>query len=29
LLNAVTPEERELIQARLQAGQRRRVEKDW
>lgn len=29
LLNAVTPEERELIQARLKAGKRRKVEKDW
>jgi Ca-activated chloride channel family protein len=29
LLNAVTPEERELIQARLQSGRRRKVEKDW
>jgi tetratricopeptide (TPR) repeat protein len=29
LLNAVTPEERELIQARLRAGKRRQVEKDW
>ena len=29
LLNAVTPEERELIQARLRSGRRRKVEKDW
>jgi hypothetical protein len=29
LLNAVTPEERELLEARLKSGSRRKVEKDW
>ena len=29
LLNAITPDERELLQARLKATQRRKVEKDW
>jgi Ca-activated chloride channel family protein len=29
LLNALTPQERELIEARLQAGNRKRAEKDW
>lgn len=29
LLDAVTPEERELIRARFKSAQRRRVEKDW
>lgn len=29
LLNAVTPEERELLQARLKASRKHRAEKDW
>lgn len=29
LLNAITPEERELIKARLRSSKRRKVEKDW
>jgi tetratricopeptide (TPR) repeat protein len=29
LLNAVTPEERELLEARLKSSRRRKVEKDW
>jgi len=29
LLNAVTPEERELLEARLRSSRQRRVEKDW
>jgi Ca-activated chloride channel family protein len=29
LLNAIAPEERELIKARLQSSKRRKVEKDW
>lgn len=29
LLNAITPEERELLEARLKSAKRRRVEKDW
>ena len=29
LLNAVTPEEKELLKARLKTKQRRKAEKDW